>query len=35
MPFISFSEAISAYFMSGEATNEMYNEINDIFIPKN
>ena len=25
MPFISSSEAKNAYFMSGEATNEIYN----------
>ena len=35
MPFISSSEAKNAYFMSGEATNEIYifslHEKNDIF----
>ena len=41
MPFISSSEAKSAYFMSGKAMNEIYNffasrdEINGIFMTKN
>ena len=40
MTFITSSEAKNAYFMSGEATNEIYiflasrDEINGIFIPK-
>ena len=35
MPFISSSEAKNAYFMSGEATNEIYiYEIKAIFMTK-
>ena len=40
MPFISSSEAKNAYFMSGEATNEIFiflasrDEINGIFMTK-